>query len=61
MKQGNALSPLLSNFALVCAIRMVQVYQDGLKLNGTRQCLFYAEDVIILVGSVHTVKERQKV
>ena len=31
--------------------------QDGLKLNGTHQVLAYADDVNILGGSVHTVKE----
>ena len=31
--------------------------QDGLKLNGTHQLLAYADDVNILGGSVHTVKE----
>jgi hypothetical protein len=39
------------------AIRTVQVNQDGLKLNGTHQLLAYADDVTILGGSVHTVKE----
>ena len=31
--------------------------QDGLKLNGTHQILVYADDVNILGGSIHTVKE----
>ena len=51
-------SPLLFNFALEYAIRKVQVNQDGLKLNGTLQVLAYADDVNILGGSVHTVKEK---
>jgi hypothetical protein len=37
---------------------MVQVNQDGLKLNGTHQILVYAGDVNILGGSVHTVNEK---
>jgi hypothetical protein len=57
LKQGDALTPLLFNFALECAIRRVQVNQDGLKLNGTHQLLAYADDVNILRGSVHTVKK----
>jgi len=57
LKQGDALSPLLLSFALEYAIRRVQVNQDGLKLNGTHQLLSYADDVNVLGGSVHTVKE----
>ena len=58
LKQGDALSPLLFNFALEYAIRRVQVNQDGLKLNGTHQLLAYADDVNILWGSVHTVMQK---
>ena len=57
LKQGDALSPMLFNYALVCTIRRVQVNQDGLKLNGTHQLLAYAVDVNILGGSIHTLKE----
>ena len=31
---------------------------DGLKLNGTHQRVVYADDVNILGGSVHAVKEK---
>ena len=48
---------MLFNFVLQYAIRRVQVYQDGLKLNGTHQLLVYADDVNILGGSVRTIKE----
>jgi len=57
LKQGDALSPLLFNFALEYAFRRVQVNQDGLKLNGTHQLLAYADDVNILGRSVHSVQE----
>jgi hypothetical protein len=57
LREGDALSPLLFNFALEYAIRRVQVNQDGLKLNGTYQFLAYADHVNILGGSVQTVKE----
>jgi len=57
LKQGDALSPMLFNFALEYAIRRVQVNQDGLKINGTHQLLRYADDVNILAGSIHKLKE----
>ena len=52
LKQGDALSSLLFNFALEYAIRRVQVNQNGLKLNGTHQLLAYA-DMLIYWGK-HT-------
>ena len=57
LKKGDSLSPMLFNFALECAIRRVQVNQDGLKLNGTHQLLAYADYVNIMGGVIHTLKE----
>jgi len=43
LKQGDALSPLLFNFALYeyFTIRRIEVNQYNLKLNGTHQLLVY--------------------
>jgi hypothetical protein len=57
LKQGDASSPLLFNFALKYAIRKVQANREGLKLNGTHQLLVYADYVYILGGSIHATKK----
>jgi hypothetical protein len=44
LKQGDALSPLIFNFALEYSIRKVQKNLMGLKLNGTHQFLAYVDD-----------------
>jgi hypothetical protein len=42
LKKGDALLPLLLNFALEYSIRKVQHYQEGSKLNETDEILAYS-------------------
>jgi hypothetical protein len=56
----DAISSLFFYFALEYAVRMFQVNQDGLKLNGTHQLMVYADDVTVLDGSVHTIKKNRR-
>jgi hypothetical protein len=60
VKQRDALSPLFFSFALEYAIRRVQINQNGWKLPGTHQRLVYTDDVNILGGSVHIIKDNTK-
>jgi hypothetical protein len=52
LKQRDVLLSLLFNFASDYALRMLQINQEGLKLNGTYQYFTYADDVNILGGKV---------
>jgi hypothetical protein len=60
LKKGDALSPLLFNFALENAIRKIKENQVGLKLNGTYHLLNRTDDNL-LGENINITKKNTKV
>ncbi|KAJ4436998.1 hypothetical protein ANN_17130 [Periplaneta americana] len=58
LKKGDALSPLLFNFALEYAIRKVQ---DNRELNGLHQLLVYADDLNMLGENPQMIRENNEI
>ena len=61
MEQGDALSPLLFNFALDYAIRKVQETNLGLDMSGTQQVLAYADDVNLIGDDIRKIERNADV
>jgi hypothetical protein len=61
LKQGDALCPLLFNFALEYASWKVQEHQAGLKWNRTHQLLVYADDMNLQSDNIDTIKKKHKI
>jgi hypothetical protein len=61
LKQQDALSLLLFNFALEYAITKVQETQVELKLNWIHQLLAYADDVNLLGDNIDTINKNTEI
>ena len=60
-KQGDALSLLLSNFAVEYVIRRVQENRITLDMNGKYQLLVYADDVNMLGENFQTIRGNNEI
>jgi hypothetical protein len=55
LKEGDALSSLLFNFALEYDIGKVKAYHKLLKFNGTHQVIIYVNDVNLWGQNIQTI------
>ena len=58
--EGDALSPLVFNFALEYAIRKVQETRLGQDMNGTHQILAYVDDVKLISDDIRKKKKKER-
>ena len=61
LKQEDALSPLLINFALEYAFREVQETNLGLDMNDTHQVLAYEDDANLIDDDIRTIERNADV
>ena len=61
LKQEEALSPLVFNFAQEYAIRKVQETNFGLDVNDPHQVLAYADDVNLIGDNIRTIQRNADV
>ena len=61
LKQGDALSPLLFNFALEYAILKIKEDKKGLALNGLNQLFVYADDVDLIGDDIDALQSNSEV
>jgi hypothetical protein len=59
LKQGDASLPLLFNFVLEYAIKLVRGNQVGLKLSWTHHLLVYADDVNLFGDNIYSTKKHR--
>ena len=60
LKQGESLSSSPFSLALECIIRIFEVNQEGLNVNGTHQLLVYVVMVNLMGKKVHTTQKAQR-
>ena len=61
LKQGDALSPLLSYFALEYAIRKAPQTNVVMDMNGNHQVLPYADDVNLIGDDIRRIERNEDV